>query len=74
MHSYVNNRKNLLHVFQNLLQVRSSLPSYRTRNEDLFEIPKTRDCFGNCAISVKGANIWSSQPAELRKIAGKRSI
>ena len=72
MHSYVNNKENLPDVFQNLFRTRSSFHSYRTRSEDLFEVPKTRNRFGNCAISVKGAKIWNSQPAELRIIAGKK--
>ena len=68
MHSYVNNKENLPDVFQNLFQTRSSFHSYRARNEDLFEIPKTRNRFGECAIFVKGAKIWNSQSAELRVI------
>ena len=72
MYSYVNNKENLPDVSQNLFRTRSSFHSYRTRNQDLFEIPKTRNRFGNCAISVKGAKIWNSQPTELRIIAGKK--
>ena len=67
MHSYVNNKEILPDSFHNLFRTRSSFHSYRTRNEDLFEIPKTRNRFGNCAISVKGAKIWNNQPTEAHK-------
>ncbi len=68
MHMYVNNKDKLPAVFQNLFQTRSSLHNYETRHSDLFQVPKTKTRFGNCAISVKGAKLWNSQPPHLRKI------
>ena len=68
MHMYVNKKDKLPAVFQNLFQTRSSLHNYETRNSDLFQVPKTKTRFGNCAISVKGASLWNSQPSHLRNI------
>ena len=62
MHMYVNNKDKLPAVFHNLFQTRSSLHNYETRNSDLFQVPKTKTRFGNCAISVKGASLGIPNP------------
>ena len=69
MHLYVNNNEKLPDALQNLFQTRSNIHNYPTRNIDNFQVPKTKNRFGDRAITVKGPRLWNSQPSELNKTA-----
>ena len=69
MHLYVNNNEKLPDALQNIFQTRSNIHNYPTRNSDNFQVPKTKNRFGDRAITVKGPRLWNSQPSELNKAA-----
>ena len=69
MHLYVNNNEKLPDALQNLFQTRSNIHNYPTRNSDNFQVPKTKNRFGDRAITVKDPRLWNSQPSELNKTA-----